>query len=151
MDTIVETGFHFNREGDFKRMNAKTVLGNAIDWKFLTVMVAICIYALATQAFAQDQHSGPKPQAQPQTDFSVRDLEKFVQAQSAVEKLRVEFAQELQEISDNEKAIRLQRQYGRKMAEAVEETGLSVQKYNKIVKAKKIDSEVKEKIESLSD
>ena len=132
-------------------MKARTVLGNAIDWKFLTVMVAICIFAVALPAFAQDRDSGPKAQAQPQNDFTDKDIEKFVQAQSAVEKLRVEFAQELQEISDNEKAIRLQRQYGRKMAEAVEETGLSVQKYNKIFKAKKIDSEVREKIESLSD
>ena len=131
-------------------MKARTILGNAIDWKFLTVMVAICIFAVAPPTFAQDQHSGPKPQAQPPTDFSDRDLEKFIQAQAAVEKLRVEFAEELQEISDNDRAIRLQRQYGRKMAEAVEETGLSIQKYNKIFKAKKIDSEVREKIESLS-
>ncbi len=130
-------------------MKANTVLGKALNWKIFALITAVFFLAAAPLA-AQDYGKDRKSHTQGQTDFSEGELEKFVQAQDEIDGLRNEYTEELQGVKDEDQALRLQQVYGRKMAEAVEEIGLTVNKYNQILKSARFDSELREKIEDLS-
>ena len=85
-----------------------------------------------------------------QTGISDSDLERFARAQAEIEDLQEEYTGRLSRVRDEYKAGLIQQEYGRQMAEVVEKTGLSLDRYNQILRASRMNPLLREKIEALS-
>ncbi len=139
-------------------MNKKTP-----KWKFFSLITSFCMLIAAPPLIAQDyggnqgqsqqdyQQQYQQQQQQQQKDFSSEALKKFVQAKEAVDEVRSAYAQELGQTKDSDKARELQSKYQQQMVEAIQETGLSVGKYNEIVQAMHRDSSLRSKVNNLSE
>ncbi|MDR9468265.1 DUF4168 domain-containing protein [Marinospirillum sp.] len=113
---------------------------------------------LSLQAMAQQQNSQQQQGAQQQQgmqqqqmdmDFSDEDLEKFVEVQPALEEIREDFTQRLEEAEGQEAANKLQQEAGQLMVEAVEEGGLDVDTYNNIAMALQSNEELRERVDGM--
>ncbi len=85
-----------------------------------------------------------------QTHFSEETLQKFAQAEEAVGKVLSSYVRKLGQAENRDKARELQSKYQQKMAEAIEETGLSWYKYSKIFQTLQADSSLRDKINHIS-
>src|SRR6056297_2296266 len=101
------------------------------------------------QQYQQREYQDPAQQQQP-ADFREKNLQKFAEANTAVDEIREEYSNALSDIDDTEKARELQDRYTQKMIDAIEDEGLSVQKYNEINRAMQNNPELQRKMENLS-
>ncbi|MFW6080524.1 MAG: DUF4168 domain-containing protein [Desulfosalsimonas sp.] len=151
-------------------MRTKTMKTKPAFWKILAPAVALCFITaapLAAQDYDQqgDQGQGYEQQQQQgqgqgqgyqggeqktADDFKDSDLENFASAQSEVDEIRSEYSDELSGVEDTEKARELQDKYAEQMVDAIEEEGLDVQTYNDISMAMQNDSELRGKIEEMT-
>ncbi|MGM0645126.1 MAG: DUF4168 domain-containing protein [Thermodesulfobacteriota bacterium] len=100
----------------------------------------------------QGQTGYEEPESAGQSkDYSEETLEKFAKSYNQVYEIRQEYSSELSEMEDEEKAKELQEKYTDRMVEAVEDEGLSVEKYNEIGQAMNNDEELSKKVESMVD
>ncbi|MFO7929773.1 MAG: DUF4168 domain-containing protein [Thermodesulfobacteriota bacterium] len=99
------------------------------------------------QGYEQQGYQGEQKTAD---DFEDSDLENFASAQGEVDEIRSEYSDELSGVEDTEKARELQDKYAEQMVDAIEEQGLDVQTYNDISMAMQNDSELREKIEEMT-
>ncbi len=89
-------------------------------------------------------------QQQPKTDFSKDKIESFVQARDEVKKVQKAYEQEVSQTKDKQKAQELQKKYTSQMISEVKDEGLTVQEYNQINQAMRVDKELREKVQHLS-
>ena len=97
------------------------------------------------------QTTQPEPQAQmPQaSDFSDEDVAKFAQANQQVQDIQAEYTQKLQASGgDQEKTASIQQEAQEKMVQAVEDSGLGVEKYNQILQAAQADPNLVKRIQA---
>lgn len=98
------------------------------------------------QQGGQQAAPGAQPQAE-QIDVSDDEVEGFVDAYMAVQGVNQEYTQKLQEVEDPEKATELQQEAQGEMQSAVDESGLSIEKYQQIANQAGQDEELRGKIE----
>ncbi len=72
------------------------------------------------------------------------ELDQAAKAYAKITEVRQDFQQSLQEAENQEQIQNLQARANQKMTKAVEEEGLDVQSYNKIIQAVKMDEELRE-------
>ena len=101
----------------------------------------------APGALAQDQSRYQPPAAQSQ--ISDAQLQSFVEAQTKVNEIQVEYSEKIQSTQDPEKAQTLQSEAQDKMVKAVDEAGLDVQEYNQIAQQMSRDPALRERIQEL--
>ncbi|WP_241546844.1 DUF4168 domain-containing protein [Thiohalobacter thiocyanaticus] len=99
------------------------------------------------------QQQGQPPAAQqpggaaaPQVDLSDQQVSQFKAAFDEISTIRQAYADELQNAEDPNKARELQQQAQSEMVEAVEDSGLSVQDYNRIAGAIQQDPELRSQV-----
>lgn len=133
-------------------MNEKIRPKKTIIWKVLTPVIALCFFVAVPPLAAQDYEQQGQQQEQEKVDFSDEDLEKFAEARTEVDKIRDEYSEELNDVEDDqEKAQQLQEKYAKQMVESIQETGLDVQKYNKISMAMQNDPELKSQVDKMAE
>jgi hypothetical protein len=76
-----------------------------------------------------------------------RTLDRFAEAYVAIRRIQSDFADQLGEVEEREKARELQQEAQEKMVTAVEEAGLSVSEYNQVARRMQNDPELREKVE----
>ena len=128
--------------------------------KTLTAAVALAaIGATAPAAFAQSAGGAPQsaPQGAPagqmggaQTEIAEEDLQKFVNADSAVGEIRDDFSQRLSKAENQEEAQSLQMEAQEKMVEAVQSEGLEIPKYNEIATRMQSDPALQQRVQSMN-
>jgi hypothetical protein len=99
----------------------------------------------AASAFAEDYEG----QAQPQQQAAMVDetkLDQFVDALSEVHAIRNEAAVELESTSTTEDAQEVQQRAQQQMIDAVEESGLSIEEYNRIATLMGSDPELQQRV-----
>ncbi len=100
-----------------------------------TVAVAVFLLIMNVPAMAQDAGSGQEAEGAPgaQQDFSDVELERAASAYSTVVQISQEFQQDIQDVESQDKRLELQNQANKKMVTAVENIGLDVETYNRII------------------
>lgn len=101
----------------------------------------------APGALAQGQQQYQPPAAQGQV--SDAQLQNFVEAQTKVNEIQVEYSEKIQSTQDPKKAQTLQSEAQDKMVKAVDEAGLDVQEYNQIAQQMSRDPALRERIQEL--
>ncbi|MCF8109048.1 MAG: DUF4168 domain-containing protein [Desulfohalobiaceae bacterium] len=118
-------------------MQAKNVLTKTTKWQLLSLMTAACFLLIASLAGAQD--------------FKNNELRTFAEAQTEVVKIRSEYFEALDGVQDESKAEQVQEKYVGQMVEAVEETGMTVRKYNEIAQAIQENPDLQQKIDQFTE
>lgn len=100
----------------------------------------------------QQQQSAP-PQAgggrsAPDLDLSDSDIQKFAKAQNEVTSVREDYSDKLGNVEDTEKARKIQAEMQEEMLKAVEDAGMSSQKYNQVSQAAMQDEKLRKRIEA---
>lgn len=121
--------------------------------RFLSA-VALSLAMAATPAMAQSgsnqgaatQQQMQQQQQQQQLNLDDATLQNFVAATSALGDIQVDFAQRLEGIQDQKKAMDIQKEMNEKMVKAVQDAGLEVQTYNAIANQMSVDEELKNKV-----
>jgi hypothetical protein len=117
----------------------------------LMLAFGVSTTAMAQGAPAQDGTGAEATAAMPQpqeANFSEQDIQKFADVQPAIESIRVEYSERLQEVSDPQEAAALQNEAVEKMVETVNEEGLEVETYNSIAIALQNDASLRERVEA---
>jgi hypothetical protein len=81
--------------------------------------------------------------------FDEPTLKKFAAANIELGKIRNNFAQKLQGVQDQDKAMALQKEMGTKMMEAVQNKGLDVATYNAIANQMGADEQLRSRMETM--
>ncbi|MDR9500681.1 MAG: DUF4168 domain-containing protein [Desulfurivibrionaceae bacterium] len=116
--------------------------------RFLSA-VALSLALAATPAMAQsgsNQGAATQQQMQQQLNFDDATLQNFVAATGALGDIQVDFAQRLEGVQDQKKAMDIQKEMNEKMVKAVQDAGLEVQTYNAIANKMSVDEELKNKV-----
>jgi len=138
-----------------KRMAGKLSLGALI----MAVCFLIALPTLNAQQGQKDQQGYGEQQqqeyqyqdpSQQAADFSDPELKKFAAALSEVNNIRGEYSEALENVKDSGKAQELQNKYTKKMINAIEGKGLSVEDYNNISKAMQENPQLREKVKNMS-
>lgn len=108
----------------------------------LTLAVALAIGAGFVSAPVQAQQSMPQQQAPAQQQVSDQEIQVFASALQEVQKIVVAYSPRIEEAKDPAQAQKLHAEAQQKMAEAVESSGLSVEKYNQVAKLAESDKDV---------
>lgn len=83
------------------------------------------------------------------SDFTDQEVAQFAQANRKVQDIQTDYTGRLQEAAgDQEKVAEVQEEAQEKMVQAVEETGLGVDKYNQILQVAQADPALVERIEA---
>lgn len=139
-------------------MSEKVQKSKTVAWKlsFGAFIMAACFLIAVPSINAQQGQQGQQQQeyqyeepSQQAADFSDQELKKFAAAQTDVDDIRGEYSDALGNVEDPDKAQELQNKYTRKMINAIEDKGLSVEDYNNISRAIQGNPELQKKVESM--
>ena len=112
----------------------------------LTASVAAALLALgvaATPALGQSEQAPAAP------SISDEQLDQFAEAALAVNRIGQQYASQLQAAENEEQAQEIRAEAQEEMVQAVEEEGLTVDRYNEIYAAAENDEEVNAAIQAL--
>ena len=112
----------------------------------LIASTALAIAAPATAfAQAQQQPGAAQPQMEPVTEAEIKQ---YAQAEKKIATITKKWQQELNAVETQEAADQIREQAQSEMVAAIEQTGLSVQRYNEIYAQAQVDPALAEEIRS---
>lgn len=123
----------------------KTVLTLALTSLFAVGGTAVAQYG-GPEAGAAGQ-APPPAEATPGMALTEQTVDTFVDAFVAVQEIRHDFAERLQEAADETQAQAMQQEAQEEMMRAVEEEGMSVQEYNEVAMALQQDPELMQQVQ----
>ncbi|MCP1727299.1 type IV secretory pathway VirB10-like protein [Natronospira proteinivora] len=94
----------------------------------------------------QQQEAQPMPQEQEAPEVSDSQVEAFVDAYVAVNDVREDYTERLQNAEDQEEAQQLQQEANDAMSDAIAESGMDVEEYQEVAMAVNADPEVREQV-----
>ncbi|MGM0552616.1 MAG: DUF4168 domain-containing protein [Pseudomonadota bacterium] len=89
----------------------------------------------------------PPMQEAPEVDLSEEEVDTFVDAFVAVQKVREDFAERLQDAEDEGDAQAMQQEAQDAMVSAVEDAGMDVEEYNEVAMALQNDPELMQEVQ----
>ncbi len=118
----------------------------------MTVAAAGLLSAGSHVSTAQAQEGYPPAQSQQQSqaDVSENKLEEFADARDAVGEAQEEFQSQAQNISSEKEMQNLQQEANEKMIQAIQETDLSVEEYNRIANLIQTSPEIRQKYQKVA-
>lgn len=128
--------------------------------KTLTAAVAFATFGLGAPAVMAQAGGAPEQQGGAPTQqyeqgqpaaakIDDADLQKFVEADADVAKIRDEFSDKLSSADDQEEAQKLQLEAQEKMVKAVQDNDIDVLTYNEIATRMQTDPELQQRAEKL--
>jgi hypothetical protein len=115
--------------------------------KYIILAPALALFTVPP-VLAQSQESMPSETA-PAADVSDNELLRFADAMKAVGGIRQQYSQRIQESANADEAQQLQQEAMGKMTTAVEDTGMTVDEYNRIATALRDDEQLLERLRNL--
>ncbi|MFO8153644.1 DUF4168 domain-containing protein [Thioalkalivibrio sp.] len=116
--------------------------------KTVLTIALTALFAASGAALAQD---GGQPSfgetTPPSAAMTDQTIDTFVDAFVAVQGIREDYTERLQDASDEGEAQGLQQEAQEKMMQAVEASGMSVQEYNEVAMALQNDPELMEQVQ----
>ncbi|GEM_PF-6710966 len=109
---------------------------------YVSILILVAAFMAMPAALAEDSSS---------SDFERQELETFLQARADVLDIQEEYSNRLQSAEDDQAVADLQSEVREKMAAAVEDAGITVEKFNRIAQAAQNDPDVAEELESLAE
>lgn len=109
---------------------------------YVSILILVAAFMMLPAAFA-DSGSG--------ADFEQQELETFLEARADVLDIQEEYSNRLQSAEGDQEVADLQSEAREKMAKAVEDAGISVEKFNRIAQAAQNDPDVAAELESLAE
>jgi 4-amino-4-deoxy-L-arabinose transferase-like glycosyltransferase len=106
-------------------------------------LVALLLIAAPLALAQEGQWAGAEEN---QIEYSDAQLEEVASAYVAITEIRQELQDDLTEVTDQEQARSLQEQAGADMINAVEETGLAVDKYNEIIEESQVNGNLRNRL-----
>jgi|GEM_PF-1745010 len=94
----------------------------------------------------QQQEAQPMPEQQEAPEVSDSQVEAFVDAYVAVNDVREEYTERLQNAEDQEEAQQLQQEANDAMSEAIADSGMDVEEYQEVAMAVNADPDVREQV-----
>jgi GTP1/Obg family GTP-binding protein len=94
----------------------------------------------------QQQQQQPMPQEQEAPEVTDAQVEAFVDAYVAVNEVREEYTERLQNAEDQEKAQQLQQEANEAMTAAISDSGMEVEEYQEVAMAVNADAEVRDQV-----
>ncbi|MDQ2068684.1 DUF4168 domain-containing protein [Natronospira bacteriovora] len=94
----------------------------------------------------QQQQAQPMPQEQEAPEVSDAQVEAFVDAYVAVNEVREEYTERLQNAADQEQAQQLQQEANEEMTAAINDSGMDVEEYQEVAMAVNADADVREQV-----
>ena len=118
----------------------------------VVIMVAVSIFIINIQAFAQnsEQNYDLQQKEQQQSNFSDTELEKFASAYKQVNGLQKEYSAKLRKTQQEEEARALQEKYIQKMKGVINGENLSIRKYNNIINAMNTNEQLARKVQNMA-
>jgi len=123
----------------------KGLLAGAIFALLLALPGLVMAYPGAGGGGGAQQGPGMGGEAPPQ-DFDDATLQSFAAVSVELQGIQQEYADRLEGVQDQDRAIELQREANEKMVETVENAGLDVQTYNAVANAMNTDPELNAKV-----
>jgi len=112
----------------------------------LLALVAALILP-ASLAQAQQQPQQPQRQQAPEVEASTQEIDKVAEILLEIGEVQRKYQTQIRQAHDKQKARALQKQMRSEINQTVEEfDGLSAERYDKITRAARADSELKQKI-----
>ncbi|NKI34622.1 DUF4168 domain-containing protein [Wenzhouxiangella sp. XN79A] len=111
--------------------------------KLTTAALFTAALLLSGAALAQQ----PPAAAAPDTEVSDRELNAFLDARESIAAIQQDYSQRLENTQEPEKANELQQAANEEMIQAVEDSGLDVERFNTIVMAIQNDPELQRKLQ----
>jgi hypothetical protein len=102
---------------------------------------------LAMAGFAAPSAAVAQSAAQQQAQISDDDLKTFAVAAKEVQRINQDYAPAYQSAQTDEQRVAIEGEAMGKMAQAVKDKGLSVEKYNQIVSAAQADPEIARRVD----
>jgi|GEM_PF-1930277 len=112
---------------------------------FLTMASIVCALVLAVPAAAQQHQQGQQGATQQQIEVKDAELDKVAAAYVEVAQIQKEFQESLQTAPDPDERQTLQENANKKMIQAVEGEGISVDRYSRIIAAVHSDDNLRQK------
>ncbi|MEA5446357.1 DUF4168 domain-containing protein [Gammaproteobacteria bacterium AB-CW1] len=94
----------------------------------------------------QQQQQQPMPQQQEAPEVTDDQINAFVDAYIAVNEVREEYTERLQNADDQEHAQELQQEANDAMTSAIADAGLEIEEYQEVAMAVNADSEIREQV-----
>lgn len=107
---------------------------------FLTLLL------LAAPATAQQQGAPQQQAPPPDVEVDDQELETIAEAYVDVQSLTDEYNQRIQQAESAEEAQSLQAEYAEKATSTVEDQGLSIDRYDNVVRAATVDEELRDRL-----
>ncbi len=107
---------------------------------FLTLLL------LAAPATAQQQGAPQQQAPPPDVEVDDQELETVAEAYVDVQSLTDEYNQRIQQAESAEEAQSLQAEYAEKATSTVEDQGLSIDRYDNVVRAATVDEELRDRL-----
>lgn len=124
----------------------------AVKGTIFTAALALIVSPAIAQAQDGYQGNAANPTGQQQQmNFDQATLQQFASAATQLSQIHNEFAEKLEGVQDQEKAMDMQRQANEQMVQAVENEGISVEKYNAIANQMNQDPELRQQVQQMID
>lgn len=94
----------------------------------------------------REQSPDPMPEEQEVPEITEEDLAKFVQAYKAVLQVREEYTEKLRQAEDHEESRELQQASNEAVNAAIEDSGMTRDRYREVATAVNADPEIREKL-----
>lgn len=107
------------------------------------IAAVVSTLALSASATAQAQQPGAQQQTAPVTDEEVK---KFARAANKIAAISQKWTPQMQSAATQEEAQQIQEQVQAEMIAAIEDEGLTVQRYNEISSRAQVDEALAERI-----
>lgn len=109
---------------------------------YVSIFILLTAFMVMPAAVAENGSGG---------DFDRQELETFLEARAEVLDIQKEYSNRLQSAEDDQEVADLQSEVREKMAAAVENAGITVEKFNRIAQAAQNDPDVAAELESLAE
>lgn len=109
---------------------------------YVSIFILLTAFMVMPAAVAENGSGG---------DFDRQELETFLEARAEVLDIQKEYSNRLQSAEDDQEVADLQSEAREKMAAAVENAGITVEKFNRIAQAAQNDPDVAAELESLAE
>lgn len=124
--------------------------------RITSLALAMMLGLSGAPALAQDygsseaQQDPGMEQSKKPADFSDEKLQKFVNLQDRIGKIREEYVSQIEAAESEDKARQLQQEAQSEMVTAIEDAGMSVQEYNAIAVAYNSNPDVQKRVDNMA-
>lgn len=114
--------------------------------KTIFSILALALFLVASPATAQQTNPQQQPQDLPDIEVSDQELQTIAEAYVAVQNLTVEYRDKINAAQDAETAREIQQEYARVTTNAIQDEGVTVDRYDTVIQVASADQALGERL-----